>query len=118
MKKAIFVSIGIVCTAIIVIIFLLPQFWPSYHCKGHCSGVESDAQGIAAAIADYYAIPEHTDIKPADLDGSVYTENPWTLIQCGDAIYIYVYDVKENCPIAYQDNHPAWNSGIYTLIFK
>ena len=108
--------IGIGGIAFIFTLFILPQFWP-YHCKGHCSSAESDANNIAAAIADYFAIPEHTQIKPGDLDDGYQTENPWTFIQCGNTIYIYVYDLNEDCPIEYQNNHPEWNSSIYTKIF-
>lgn len=37
----------------------IPNFI-SYRNKTFCSRVESDANGIAAAIADYFAIPAHT----------------------------------------------------------
>ena len=112
----ILLSIGIVCAAVIFVLFILPQFWPYYKCKGHCSGPESDAQNIAASIADYFAVPERTHIKSGDIDDGFQTENPWKLIQCGNKFYIYVYDLNENCPIDYQNNQPEWNSSIYTLI--
>lgn len=112
---AILISIGIVCAVIFSGLVILPQFWSCYKCKGHCSGVESDAQNIAAAIADYFAIPEHTHIKSGDIE--LPTENPWTLIQCNDAIYIYVYDMEEDCPMDYQNLSPEWNSNIYTKKF-
>ena len=108
--------IGIGSIVFIFTLFILPQFCPCYKCKGHCSGPESDAQNIAASIADYFAVPERTHIKPGDIDDGFQTENPWTLIQCGNKFYIYVYDLNEDCPIDYQNNQPAWNSSIYTLI--
>lgn len=111
---AILISIGIACAAIFSGLVILPQFWISYGCKSSCASVESDAQNIAAAIADYFAIPEHTHIKPGDIE--LPTENPWTLIQCDDAIYIYVYDIEEDCPMDYQNSYPKWNSSIYTKI--
>lgn len=114
----IFLSIGIVGTAIILVLVVLPNFWPQYKCKGHCSGVESDAQNIAAAIADYFSVPEHTHIKSGDLDDMYLSENPWTIIQCGNKFYIYVYDLNEDCPIDYQKNQPGWDSNIYTYIME
>lgn len=115
--SAIVLSVLIVCAAIVFIMAVLPQLWPCYKCKGHCSSAESDANNIAAAISDYFSIPEHTEIKPGDLYGGYTTENPWTLIQCGNTIYIYVYDLDEDCPVDYQNNHPEWNSYIYTKIY-
>lgn len=114
---AILISIGIACAAIFSGLVILPQFWISYGCKSSCASVESDANNIAAAIADYFAIPEHTQVKPDDLFKYGFpTENPWTLIQCDDAIYIYVYDIEEDCPMDYQNSYPKWNSSIYTKI--
>ena len=113
--QAILLSITVVFAAIILMLIILSHFWPSYHCKSPCSSVESDAQNIAAAIADYFAVPEHTQVKPCDIE--FQTENPWTVIQCSDAIYIYVYDSTEDCPMGYQNSYPEWNSNIYTKKF-
>ncbi|CAB1060498.1 hypothetical protein D1BOALGB6SA_5264 [Olavius sp. associated proteobacterium Delta 1] len=33
------------------------------------------------------------------INGWFQTENPWTLIQSGDVIYIYVYDLNEDFQI-------------------
>ena len=115
---AIVLSIVIVCTAIVFTVAVLPHLWPCYHCKSPCSGVESDANNIAAAIADYFAIPGRTHVKPGDLYGGLSTRNPWTLIQCGNVIYIYVYDLSEDCPVDYQNVNPEWNASIYTKIFE
>lgn len=114
--KAILISIGIAGTAIVFLLSIFPQFWSAYPCNSSCMSVESDASNIAAMIADYFSVPDHTEVKPGDLDGGFQTENPWTIIQCGYVIYIYVYDVNEDCPIAYQNSYPEWNSGIYTKI--
>ena len=110
--------IGVGSIAFIFTLFILPQFWPCYKCKGHCSSAESDANNIAAAIADYFSIPEHTQIRPGDLDDWFQTENPWTLVQCGEKIFIYVYDIKEDCPVDYQNNYPEWDSHLYTKILE
>ncbi len=114
----IFLSIGIVCTASIYALLMLNPNWPAYKCKGHCSGPESDAQNIAASIADYFADPEHMHMNPGDMDDWFQTENPWTFIQCGNKFYIYVYDLNEDCPIDYQKIQPGWDSNIYTYIME
>lgn len=115
--KPILMSSVIVGAAVIMLI-ILPQFWSAYPCKPLCSSVESDADSIASAIADYFAVPGRTEVKPGDLNRWFQTENPWTIRQCGDAIYIYVYDLNEDCPIEYQNNNPGWNSSIYTKIME
>ncbi len=115
--SAVVITVLIVCTGIVFTLILLPHFWPNYN-KGPCSSVESDANHIAAAIADYFAVPSRTQIKPGDLSEGISIENPWTLVQCDGAIYIYVYDLNELCPIEYQDVNAEWNAGIYTEIMK
>jgi hypothetical protein len=117
-KKAILITIGVVCVFVIFVIFATQYLTPCYKCGSPCASVESDANNIAAAIADYFSIPEHTQIKPGDLDDGYHTENPWTFIQCSDAIYIYVYDIEEDCPIEYQNSYPEWDSHIYTKIIE
>jgi hypothetical protein len=116
--KSILISMGIGGTIIVLMLFVLPQFWPKYTCKSPCAEVESDANNIAAAIADYFSIPEHTDIKHSDIARSFTPWNPWTLIKCGEKIYIYVYDRKEDCPVDYQNSVPGWDSHIYTKIME
>ena len=116
--KTILISIGIGCTIIVLILFVLLQFWSKCSCKSPCAEVESDANNIAAAISDYFSIPEHTDIKHADIARSFTPWNPWTLNQCGNTIYIYVYDLDEDCPLGYQNADPNWDSHIYTKIYE
>ena len=115
--SAIVLSVLIVCAAIVFIVAILPHML-SYKCASPCARVESDANNIAAAISDYFAIPEHTDIKPADIAGSFTPWNSWTFIQCGERVYIYVYDLKEDCPVDYQNVNPEWDSHIYTKIIQ
>ena len=64
------------------------EFWFAYLCKSPCSSAESDANNIAAMIADYFSVPDRTEVKPGDLDGGFQTENPWTIIQCGNEVYV------------------------------
>ncbi len=112
--SAVLITVLVVCTVIVFTVIVLPHFWPNYHTKSYCSYAESDANNIAAAIADYFADPKHTDIKPGDLYEGISTENPWTFVQCGNTIYIYVYDLNEDCPVDYQNLKPEWNANIYT----
>ena len=117
-KWAIVLSILILCAAIVFIVVVLPHLLACYKCVSPCSRVESDANNIAAAISDYFAIPGRTDIKNSDIARSFTPWNPWTLIKCEDKIYIYVYDRQEGCPVDYQNADPNWNSHIYTKIFE
>ena len=115
-KIVLSVLIGFV--ALVFIVAVLLHFLLGYHCcKSPCAEVESDANNIAAAISDYFAIPEHTDIKPPNIANSFTPVNPWTFIQCGKTIYIYVYDLDEDCPVDYQNVHSEWDSHIYTKIY-
>jgi hypothetical protein len=114
--KKILISSGLAGIALVVIMVISPQYWPAYSCRSVCSSAESDANYIASMIADYFSIPEHKFVKAADLDRLIQTENLWTIHQCGNVIYIYVYDLNEDCPIEYQNSKPEWNSSIYTKI--
>ncbi len=38
----------------------------NYRNKSFCSAAESDANNVAAVIADYFAIPEHVDLPLAN----------------------------------------------------
>ena len=114
-KISIFISVAAICAGIFLTILAAMFYGQCYKCGGHCSQVEADANNIAAAIADYFAIPIRTQIKPGDLDNSI-AANPWTLVQCEDRFYIYVYDRGEKCPLDYQHNQPEWNFHIYTRI--
>src|SRR5210317_833943 len=65
----------------------IPNFI-SYRNKAYCSAAESDANNIAAALADYYAIPSHvamlssadiTAAKPGGLGLELSNKNTATL---------------------------------------
>ena len=40
----------------------IPNFI-AYRNKSYCNSAESDANNVAAAISDYFAIPEHTTLQ-------------------------------------------------------
>lgn len=87
----------------------IPNFI-AYRNKAFCSRAESDANGIASAIADYFAIPSHT-VTPAAADlnaGNDYTmsgNNTIVAITGADpnlSITIQVLDGSGRCPAEYQ----------------
>ncbi len=85
----------------------IPNFI-SYRNKAFCSGVESDANGIAAVIADYFSDPMHTTLPT--VAGSVTynptgdspfittNENQFTVAGNTDNITITVDDNSNRCP--------------------
>jgi prepilin-type N-terminal cleavage/methylation domain-containing protein len=93
----------------------IPNFI-AYRNKAYCSRAESDANNIAAAVADYYAIPTHTTLLSED-DLSVQTSpgNTYTIGGSVDQITITVTDGSGRCPDDYQSsNDPEWGSNVYT----
>ena len=92
----------------------------SYRNKTFCTSVESDANGIAAAIADYFSIPTHT-ATPAlsDLNGGkgyTLSGNNSALIAGTDPnvnITISVTDGSSRCPEEYRRSAPGWNASNY-----
>jgi prepilin-type N-terminal cleavage/methylation domain-containing protein len=87
----------------------IPNFI-AYRNKSFCSRAESDANGVAAAIADYFSVPTHV-ATPAfgDLNGGAgYTmsgNNPAAAIAGVNpnvSITIVVTDGSGRCPADYQ----------------
>jgi prepilin-type N-terminal cleavage/methylation domain-containing protein len=103
----------------------IPNFI-SYRNKAFCSRAEDDASGIAAAIADYFAIPNHVDTPDlSDLNNG----NGYTLSGQGTSINtatiagadpninitITVTDGSQRCPADYQAGSDDWDgNGIFT----
>jgi len=97
----------------------IPNFI-AYRNKAFCTAAESDAQGAMAGIADYYAIPSHTNLAAyADLS---LTPSPGNTVQIGgtiNAITVTVTDGSARCPTAYQSGDTRWNgSGVYTITMQ
>lgn len=99
----------------------IPNFI-SYRNKSFCSGVESDANTLAAAIANYFAIPSHTQVPTTavalGMSATLSNANTWVVGGTIDAITITVTDVSGRCPTDYTTastvtNSPKgyWNSG-------
>ncbi len=77
----------------------IPNFI-AYRNKAFCSAAESDANAVAAEIADYFAIPTHTDIATADILFAP-AANTFTIVgptAINTAITITVTDVSGRCP--------------------
>ena len=103
----------------------IPNFI-AYRNKSFCSAAESDANAVAAAISDYFAIPTHTDIDTDDLTYTGTGGNSYT-ISSGDpntAITITVTDASGRCPDDYMDANPendkgdGWNAGVYQKVLS
>ena len=113
----------------------IPNFI-AYRNKSFCSATESDANNIASAISDYFAIPSNTSItigalQGANAAGKVYVaallsnQNTWTVAAAAPntAITITVTDVSTRCPQDYQlamtqanDPRSFWGAGVYTKV--
>lgn len=86
----------------------------AYRNKSFCSRAEKDANGVAAAVADYFAIPSHVNTPTiAQLNnnsgytfsGRGATINTGTITPGGDPtinITIAVSDGSTRCPTEYQ----------------
>jgi prepilin-type N-terminal cleavage/methylation domain-containing protein len=109
----------------------IPNFI-SYRNKSFCSAAESDGNGIAAAISDYFAIPSHT-ATPALTDlnsgkGYRLSGNPINTAAVAGAnpnltITITVVDSSTRCPTDYQAGMTVarspkgfWTTGTYTKL--
>lgn len=123
------IELMIVIAIIGILAIAIPNFI-SYRNKSFCSGAESDANSIAAAVADYFSIPTNKTISKASLQtagvGATLTAgNTWALGGTIDNITISVTDSSKRCPEAYQmpiapatNPRGYWNGvnegGIYT----
>ena len=90
----------------------IPNFI-AYRNKSYCSRAESDGNGIAASVSDYFSIPDHTSTPSiSDLNNGVgYTmSGKGTTVNLGsvagndptDNITITVQDGSSRCPDEYQ----------------
>ncbi len=109
----------------------IPNFI-AYRNKSFCSAAESDANAIASDIADYFAIPAHTNIAAADVGSNVGISGGNTFVIPGPAdpsvaITIIVTDSSRRCPNEYMVNMEStdnptgfWDSGnnTYTKIMS
>jgi type IV pilus assembly protein PilA len=87
----------------------------AYRNKSFCSQTESDANSVAGAVADYFAIPAHTNIENGDLHASSFGGSAWkplsitgkntftvTTTDPNTNITITVTDMSGRCPTDYR----------------
>ena len=85
----------------------IPNFI-EYRNKSFCSRAESDANSIAAALADYFAIPTHTTLPTLGTAGGQLNvplsgANTGSITGSTAAIVIQVTDGSGRCPQKYRD---------------
>ncbi len=82
----------------------IPNFI-EYRNKSFCSRAESDANSIAAAIADYFAIPTNLTLPSlgSGVNVAMSGTNTGTIGGTVDRIIITVTDVSTRCPQKYRD---------------
>jgi len=89
----------------------IPNFI-AYRNKSFCSGVESDANNIAKAVSDYFAVGTRTAINQGDQSFEPNV-NTYTLDATDPnvAITIVVTDVSGRCPADYTTAYPEDANG-------
>ena len=100
----------------------IPNFI-AYRNKSFCTQTESDANSIAAAIADYFSMPSHIDTPTiGDLNagaGVTLSGTNTGVVTGADAnlnITVQVTDGSGRCPADYQGASADWDgSSVYTL---
>jgi len=89
----------------------IPNFI-AYRNKSFCSAAESDANNVAKAVADYFAVATHTLINEGD-QAFEPDVNGYTLSAAdpNTAITITVTDASGRCPDDYQTSYPVDANG-------
>ena len=95
----------------------IPNFI-AYRNKSFCSGVETDAANVAAAIADYFSIPSNRTVTDASLENAgvrrlLTNNNTWDITGGNNpnaGITITVTDASGRCPSDYTDASTSANS--------
>ena len=103
----------------------IPNFI-AYRNKAFCSAAESDANNIAAAIADYFSVPSRvgaphsdpTEPKANGLGMDLSGTNSASIGGDVQAMTITVTDGSERCPDDYQTSADGWNASdnTYTVV--
>ncbi len=82
----------------------IPNFI-AYRNKSFCSAAEADANGVAADIADYFAIPTHVSIATTDVGYTATGSNTFVVgaTAVNTLITITITDGSGRCPADYRD---------------
>jgi prepilin-type N-terminal cleavage/methylation domain-containing protein len=107
----------------------IPNFI-AYRDKAFCSQTESDANNIAAGLADYFSIPSNVSYtnttdgtnvvtfpgsNALTLSGKAPTANTATVNAASvDAIVIAVTDGSGRCPASYKSANADWAGNVFT----
>jgi type IV pilus assembly protein PilA len=102
----------------------IPNFI-AYRNKAFCKAAETDANNVAAAVADYFSLPTHVSTPAVgDLNngqGFTFTshgatQNSGTVTGADPnlGITITVTDGSTRCPAEYMTKVPGWNAGVFT----
>ena len=95
----------------------IPNFI-AYRNKAFCSAAESDGANVAAALSDYFAVPNRIALpaadpeaaKPAGLAMTLSGQNTGAIGGTIQAITISITDVSTRCPTDYQASQsPQWS---------
>ena len=103
----------------------IPNFI-AYRNKAFCSAAESDANHIASAIADYFAVPSRVNppasnpevAAPGGLGMELTNNNTGTIGGDVQATTVTVTDDSGRCPDDYQNSVSGWdtNANTYSLV--
>ncbi len=103
----------------------IPNFI-AYRNKAFCSAAESDANNIAAAIADYFSVPSRVDAPSSDptaatpggLNMDLSGLNSGEIGTNIQAMTITITDGSARCPDDYQTSADGWDSddNTYTVV--
>lgn len=107
----------------------IPNFI-SYRAKTFCSAAESDANYIAGALADYFAVPGNKSFAgvtgtsihfPGGSTITLNELNTGTVTPIGSTTFrITVTDNSGRCPLSYRRSDPHWSTdavGVYNKTF-
>ena len=95
-----------------------------YRGKEFCSAAESDANNIAAAISEYYTVPNRVNMvdpdptapPPAGLGMTLSGSNTGTIGGTLQQITISVTDTSGRCPADYQASQQGWSgNNVFTI---
>lgn len=99
----------------------IPNFI-AYRNKTFCSAAESDANNIAAAIADYFAIPTNISVSGTSFTPTLSGNpvNTHTIVSADPnvSITITVTDNSGRCPADYQAASLDWTGGVFTKVIQ